>query len=161
MATAAWSLHERTLINPLLPAGCGLALGLATGLWLWKWSRYITDCSKIVVNMVCHTILTTILLTSLFYIINYTCADRSSSYTETVTITSKHTSVHYHSRRVGRNRYTKGEPYNVYDIDIQFNDSTERSLRVPLSKYNKYRNGAEIRITMAKGLLGAPVILDF
>lgn len=161
MATAAWSLHERTLINPLLPAGCGLALGLATGLWMWKLSRYITDCSKMLPNMVCHTILFTILLTSLFYIINYTCADRDASYTENAAITAKHSSVHYHSRRVGRNRYTKGEPYNVYDIKIQFKDSTVRKLRVPLSKYNKYRNGAEIRLTMAKGLLGAPVILDF
>lgn len=160
LITAAWSLHDRTLVTPLFPIGCGVALGLASGLWLWKLSRYLTDCSKRLPNLICHTILFTILFTALFYILNYTCADRGASYTETVTITAKQTSVHYHSRRVGRNRYTKGEPYNVYNIKIQFKDSTERSFRVPLSKYNKYRNGADIELSMAKGLFGAPVIID-
>ena len=51
---------------------------------------------------------------------NYFCADDSTIHREDATVVSKETHKRHHSRRIGRRRYTTGEPYYVYDLNLQF-----------------------------------------
>lgn len=52
--------------------------------------------------------------------LNYFGADSSTIHREEVTVVSKETHKRHHSRRVGRRRYTTGEPYYVYDLNLRF-----------------------------------------
>lgn len=61
---------------------------------------------------------------------NYFCADDSTIHREDATVVSKETHKRHHSRRIGRRRYTTGEPYYVYDLNLQFADGRTKSLRV-------------------------------
>lgn len=90
---------------------------------------------------------------------NYFCADDSTIHREDATVVSKETHKRHHSRRVGRRRYTTGEPYYVYDLNLQFADGRTKSLRVDAARYNRTRTGATLTLPMEKGLLGWPVIM--
>lgn len=96
---------------------------------------------------------------ALLLALNYFCADDSTIHREDATVVSKETHKRHHSRRVGRRRYTTGEPYYVYDLNLQFADGRTKSLRVDASRYNRTRTGATLTLPMEKGLLGWPVIM--
>lgn len=90
---------------------------------------------------------------------NYFCADDSTIHREDATVVSKETHKRHHSRRVGRRRYTTGEPYYVYDLNLRFSDGRTKSIRVEAAQYNRTRTGATLTLLMEKGLLGWPVIM--
>lgn len=52
-----------------------------------------------------------------------------------------------------------GEPYYVYDLNLQFADGRTKSIRVEAAQYNRTRTGATLTLLMEKGLLGWPVIM--
>lgn len=91
--------------------------------------------------------------------LNYFGADSSTIHREEVTVVSKETHKRHHSRRVGRRRYTTGEPYYVYDLNLRFSDGRTKSIRVEAAQYNRTRTGATLTLLMEKGLLGWPVIM--
>lgn len=153
------ALYDTTLISPLIPATASLALGLATALWLWKIWRPITGTQKQWPNFICHTACAAILAASLFYICNYAFADKENINKSRVEIVEKYHKVRHHTKRVSRNRYARGEAYNTYHIKVRLDNGTTHELNVTLNKYHRLHAGDSIDIPIAKGALGAPVIM--
>lgn len=90
---------------------------------------------------------------------NYFGADDSTIHREEATVVSKESHKRHHSRRVGRRRYTTGQPYYVYDLNLRFAGGRTKSMRVDAQRYNRTRTGSTIILPMEKGLLGWPVIM--
>lgn len=95
---------------------------------------------------------------ALLLALNYFGADDSTIHREEATVVSKTSHKRHHSRRVGRRRYTTGEPYYVYDLNLRFSDGRTKSIRVEAAQYNRTRTGATLTLQMERGLLGWPVI---
>ncbi len=73
-------------------------------------------------------------------------------------VVDKYSETHYRSRRVGRNRYTRGEPYKVYKVQFRLDNGSLRTFQLPLSRYNKLRIGSAATLHQGPGALGVPVI---
>ena len=160
LSAAVVAFYDTTLINPLIPALASVALGLSTALWLWKIWRPITGSQKMAWNFICHTIFFSILMGGLFYICNLAFADKSEINETQVEIVGKYHKVRHHMRRISRNRYARGEAYNTYHLKVRFDNSTTRELTLPLGKYRHYQIGDSLNLPIAKGALGAPIILQ-
>lgn len=160
LSAALVAFYDTTLINPLIPALASVALGLSTALWLWKIWRPITGSQKMAWNFICHTIFFSILMGGLFYICNLAFANKSEVNETQVEIVGKYSKVRHHMRRVARNRYAQGEAYNTYHLKIRFDNGTTRVITVPFGKYRRYQPGDSIQLPIAKGALGAPIILQ-
>ncbi|MDE6126569.1 MAG: hypothetical protein K2G30_06405 [Muribaculaceae bacterium] len=89
---------------------------------------------------------------------NYAGADDATLHGERVEVERKYREKHYRNRRVGRNRYVKGEPYYTYKVEVRFADGRLKTLDYPLERYNCVRQGAPLTLEMEAGLLGWPVI---
>ncbi|MDE5808316.1 MAG: hypothetical protein K2H76_09375, partial [Muribaculaceae bacterium] len=90
------------------------------------------------------------------YIINY--AGASKERIEKVEIASRYREQHYQSRRVGKNRYVRGNPYYEYYINVILPSGKEKKLQIPYSAYSRMKSGMEINLSFSKGCLGADVI---
>lgn len=160
LSAAIIAFYDTTLINPLIPVSAAVALGLATALWLWRIWRPITGSQKMLWNFICHTVFISIFLTALFYICNQALADKSNTNETKAIVVEKYDKVRHHIRRVSRNHYAQGEAYNTYHLKIRFDNGTTRVLTVSFGKYRRYQAGDTITLPIAKGALGAPIILQ-
>ena len=77
------------------------------------------------------------------------------------TVVGKHSETRYHTKRISRNRTTRGEPYNVYFISFRLPDGRMKELEIPAGKYVKTRINSSLKIHIEDGMLGFPVIKDY
>lgn len=152
-------LYANTLVEWWVPAS--ITAMAAAALWMplkgaWReWLQTESGWTPAVTHFAAFILGGCTLLLAL----NYFGADSSTIHREEVTVVSKETHKRHHSRRVGRRRYTTGEPYYVYDLNLQFADGRTKSLRVEAARYRRTRTGATLTLPMEKGLLGWPVIM--
>ncbi len=92
--------------------------------------------------------------------LNYYESDLASEHTERVTVLCKYSKERHRTRRVRNRVVSTGEKYYVYYLSMQFADGRIKDRQVPLSRYNRVRQGSELELTMARGLLDWPVIKD-
>lgn len=90
--------------------------------------------------------------------VNYHCRSAESIHTESVTITRKYHETRYHTRRVRKNVTRRGEPYEVYFMDVRFDSGMTKTFDITLSRYNKVKVGRRFELETGNGLLGMPVI---
>ncbi len=148
---------ERTLA-PWWPFWVGaLALGLILGLVLAPAARYFTGWTSRPANHIAATVYLTIVGAGALYTLNYAFADKTTEHTEQVLVERKYTKTRHRSERSGRH-YRQGAAYKVYFIDVRFDDGRTTTLEIPLKRYNRLRTGAPTDLTLATGLLSAPVI---
>lgn len=155
---AAMALYGLTLINPWMVAGIGLAMSLATTapcrrLWNWMW-----DTQKDWAGMLTHVIATTGLFCAALLALNFFPASRESEHKEKVAVVKVFREKHHQSRRVSRRTWTQGAPYYMYYIRVDVPGSRQKDLSVTHAQYNRLRQGDSVTLTLAKGLLGIPVI---
>lgn len=160
LSAAITAFYDTTLINPLVPASAALALGFASGLWLWRIWRPITGAQKMMWNFICHTVFVSVLLTALFYVCNVAFADKSNTSETKVVVLEKYDKVRHHMKRIARNRYARGEAYNTYHLKIRLDNGTTRVLTVPLGKYRRFQPGDSVMLPIAKGAFGVPIIVQ-
>lgn len=155
---SAIALYGLTLINPWTAAGISLSIALATAalcrrLWNWMW-----DTPKEWVGILTHIIITTGFFCSSFLALNFFPASSRSAHKEKVEVVKVYREKHYQSKRVSRRTWTRGAPYYMYYIRVDVPGSRQKDLSVTLAQYNRIHKGDSVTLTLAKGLLGIPVI---
>lgn len=127
LAGAVWVMIGYTLVNPWVFFGCVLAVSLAlTGLW-----KQLRSLPKIldrptpdfaIIGLIIAVVLSGILLG-----VNYFTADFSGEEPTKAVVVRKYQQTRHRSRRSGRRSYERGEPYQVYFVDLRLlNESDGR-----------------------------------
>lgn len=120
--------------------------------------RCITGFKPKWINYLCGVVSLTGILTAIFLALNFSLADDSTIHEQEVKIERKYHKVRHHIKRVTRKTYAQGEAYNVYFIQIQFDNGMRRDIMVPLQRYRKLKEGQKISLKIADGLFGIPVM---
>lgn len=127
LAGAVWVMIGYTLVNPWVFFGCVLAVSLAlTGLW-----KQLRSLPKIldrptpdfaIIGLIIAVVLSGIVLG-----VNYFTADFSGEEPTKAVVVRKYQQTRHRSRRSGRRSYERGEPYQVYFVDLRLlNESDGR-----------------------------------
>jgi len=121
--------------------------------------RRLTSSDKFLWNYGIHITAFTGLFAAVFYIGNFVLADRSTMHKEPAGVEKVYHKVQYRTKRIRRNRYGRGEPYNVYYMRIRLDNGMVKDIKIPHKKYMKTRKGDTVNVNVAKGGFGIPVIL--
>lgn len=151
------NLYGKTIVEPWLPYGIALLLGVAS-IAVWGVWRCLTGTSRWWINALYGFAVVGAL--SAFAIIggNYYMADESTAHTEEVKVVDKYREKHYKSRRVSRMVYTRGAPYWTYHVTVEFADGRRKPIEVTKKRYAKIKSGSIRELTLQKGLFGMPVV---
>lgn len=122
---------------------------------LW---RLASGSENIGINITIGTVFLTGFISALFYILNFSCSKENTHHTETAIVIDKRKEVRHKTKRISRRHYTQGEPYNVYYLDIQFNNGTVKPYSIKQRQYSRFRIGDSINVQIEKGLFGLNVI---
>ena len=157
-AAMALALYDRTLaewwhiaficILPAIPSGYAMRKVFSKAMG-WSSQSLCALASSAIVFLI---------FSGIYYSANYYGADGDSRRDLPVEVTAKFSEEHYRSKRVARNRYTRGEKYMVYKIEILLPDGRQKKLDVPFNTYKNARVGQDINLSVEDGLLGSPVI---
>lgn len=160
MGGIAIYLYSITIVKWWIPVVVASVISL--GLW-WIvnpiWVRALPEIPAIG-RFVIHILTVTIFLTGAVLGANRLGARHDSVEDLTATITKKYQEKRYHSRRVGRGRYVKGEHYYVYFIVLTLPDGKEKTQEVNPDTYIHTAINSEMQLKIATGLLFWPVILN-
>ena len=153
-----FALSSETLISPWLPVSASIIIAILSSIKIGGYWEYISTNSNIWLNRTIHVITTTAIVGGAFYSCNYLFDNDSTRHKEQVVVENRYHKVRYRSKRITRRTYTRGEPYKVYYIDVQFSDGRKKSLSVPFKRYKRIHTGDTISLNIATGLFGIPVI---
>lgn len=160
------TLFGMTLIEPVLIIGVSILFAAVTAFaFRQKW-RMITSSDSVIVNVICHVFATTGLFMALILGVNYFGRNSSESTTVRAEIVKVYSENRYRMKRVARNRYTRGEPYRVYFMDVRLPDGRECKRSISLQRYNRFsrstymhrvrKDSVDLRLT--KGALGMTIL---
>lgn len=162
----ALALFGMTLVNPWLIMALSLALaGISVFFFKNKrnWS-VLTGTASVPVNVICHLVAATGLFMALILGVNYFCRDTSHTVTVRAEIVRIYSETRYRSKRVARNRYTRGEPYKVYFMDARLPDGRECKRSISIQRYNRYARSSHrhqpdsVDLHLTSGALGMEII---
>lgn len=156
---AAVALVPRTLIEWKIPFGGAALVSAVVGAFSWKIWRWFTTSPRFIWNFIVAVTAFTGVFTALFYIVNYTNADTLTRHEEKAEVERVYTKVRHHTRRVGRNRYVQGDPYNVFFMQVKMSNGMSKELEIPYDRFRRIRTGSMVSLPVAKGCFGVPVIL--
>lgn len=98
--------------------------------------------------------------------VNFFDRDTTDSVTVRAEVVRVYSETRHRTKRVARNRYTRGEPYKVYYMDVRLPDGQERKRSISLERYNRFARSNHRRrqrpdsvdLHLTKGALGLTVI---
>lgn len=162
----AVALFGMTLVRPLWIVTASVIFAVATAIPLSKRWAVLTGTSKGIVNALCHIVAVTGLCMVVILGVNYFARDTNEAVTVRAEVLRVYSETRYRSRRVARNRYTRGEPYRVYYMDVRLPDGRERQRSISMQQYNRYARTGHIRsqrpdsidLRLTPGALGLTVI---
>lgn len=150
-------IYEDTLSEWWIPVGVALMIAIATFPFYMRWA-WLTAGDNKIVNFLCHLVCVGVMSYALFLVGNYWLADPASMQEEEVVVQRKYQETHKKTRRVGKRRYVPDGVRKEYYLEVAFTNGTMKTLHVPLSTYNKTRQGTTKTLTLQKGFFGFPVI---
>ena len=155
---AAFAIRNYTMIHfPTVLSGCVFA-GLVFGLILAPHVSRLTGLSNRVLNVCLVTVVTGSIIAGLFMVGNYAFTSPETRHEEKLLVVDRYKETHYHSRRVGRNRYVRGTPYNEYYLTVEHPDGTRRPMLVRVERYRKTHPGDSVKVSFERGLFGFEVL---
>lgn len=175
---SVWRVLVLVLLVFLLIAGIGAYIGLlsitmiawwipllfssviaaATGTVLWtKWEK-LTEINSFAVNFILHIIFFSFFLTGVLYFLNFIGSVNRPPHKAEATVVEKYKEKHYTSRRIGRNRYVRGNPYYEYYMEVELPSDKRRKIQLPYKTYQKIKTDRDITLSFSKGWLGVDVI---
>ena len=162
----AIALFGMTLVKPGWIIGASVVFAAVTAMVLWRKWRMITGSSNVIINVICHLVAATGLFMAFILGVNYFGRDASDSVTVRGEVVKVYSETRHRMKRVARNRYTRGEPYQVYFMDVRLPDGRECKRSISLQRYNRFarsnyrhresRDSVELHLT--KGALGMTII---
>ncbi|MDE5869794.1 MAG: hypothetical protein K2H18_06140 [Muribaculaceae bacterium] len=147
-----------TMIKWWIPLLLSSVVAVATGTVLWRLWQKVTEIDSFALNYITHIIFYSLFLTGFLYTLNYFGSLNSVPHKEEAMVIEKYKERHYQSRRVGRNRYVRGNAYFEYYIEVRFNNGKDKKIQLPFSTYKLIKSGKEINLSLSKGWLGANVL---
>lgn len=159
-------LLNMTLVSPVWIIATSIVLAAITGIVLiGKW-RILTGTGNVAVNALCQLAAFSGLFMAVILGVNYFCRYKTDSVTVRAEITKIYTETHYRMKRVARNRYTRGEPYQMYYMDVHLPDGREHKRSISLQRYNRYARTSHLRqahpdsvnLTLTSGALGMTIL---
>lgn len=127
LAGAVWVMIGYTLVNPWVFFGCVFILSLVlTGLW-----KQLGSLPKILdrptPDFAIVALIIVVVLSGIVLGVNYFTADFSGEEATKALVVRKYQKTRHRSRRSGRHSYERGEPYQVYFVDLRLLDGKEAS----------------------------------
>lgn len=93
-----------------------------------------------------------------FYTLNFYITDPASHHELHATVTAKNREERYRTRRLSRNRITRGEKYTVYTATLRLPDGREKRMEIRPQEYITMRVGRRITLQTETGLFGVSII---
>ena len=156
----ALALQWKTLVEWWKPALICVLPAFAAGFLLARCIRAAYGGMGILLSRAAGVVLAFSVFLCSFYALNYFKSDSASAEVVCARVASKHSEEEYQMRRIGRNRYVRGQKQMVYSLVIKLPDGAVRKIRVPVGEYVKTRVGRKVDVLIEKGLFGIPVIKD-
>lgn len=162
----AIALFGMTLVRPIWIIAVSILLaGVTAAVFFRKW-RKLSGTSNVAVNVIIHVICSTGFFMAVILGLNYFCRDASDAVTVRAEIINTYTETRYRMKRVARNRYTRGEPYQVYFMDVCLPDGRQLKRSISLERYNRFvrsryrqrKRPDSINLRLTSGALGMTVI---
>lgn len=154
----AMMIYRDTIVEWHTPWSIALVLSLLSWFPLrGLYGRVLPDY-HVILRLLIHFAGATGLWLLLILGLNSWCADKSSLHTEQATVVGHFREKRYHTQRVTRKVYRRGQPYYEYIVRMQFPEGREKDFTLPFEKYKHLRNGMTIEVPVSRGLLGFPVI---
>lgn len=157
MSAAGCYFMLRQLVTPWwIPVCVVLAVTVPLALpmrGIWRW---LTGSDNVALNLLCHMLSVFPLLLCAALTVNYACANVSGK-TE-ARIEKVYRQTRYRSRRVGRRTYTRGEPYQVYCMEIETSGGLRRDFDISRKIYSKAAKGDTIQLDILSGPLGMKML---
>lgn len=153
----ALALHDRCLDRFWLTAGICFITALASGATLWNVWRKITDIPSFPLNFLINAVFMTPLLMSAFYGMNILLA-KEPMHPEPAVVQRLYYDTRYHSRRVSRDTYTRGEAYKVYFVEVEFGNGKRKEFTLKHERWRRVHLGDTLKIPMTRGFFGVSVI---
>lgn len=154
---ATW-LQGLTLVRWWIPLLICAMVGLASGVPLAGQWRKLTATSVRWINMIVHGVVVAGVLLALVLGANRVFAHAEATRRVEVRVERKYIETHYRTKRVGR-RYTRGEPYPAYYMEVAFPTGQRKSFMIQPGEYRRLRPGASLHLEVEPGFLGMPVVL--
>lgn len=160
LALSGWTvmLYSDAVIDWWLVPAVALAVGLATGLHMWRIWRRITGSQTMALNYVCHSVVVTVILSFLFFFVNDEFSDRDSEHTECGLVTGHFREERHRTRRVGRRYVATGEKYYVYRLQVKLPSTDPKMISVTYDRYRNVRDGDSVTVPVRDGFLGVTLL---
>lgn len=158
MYGACMGIQTLTFVNWRIVLVLCIGLSLVSGIFTSKIWRGLTCTNRMWINYLLNTYIVCAILLMLFYVPNFAFSNRSETVNESAVIERVFYKTRYKKKRISRRTYGRGEPYKVYYIDICFEDGTEKTISIPLQKYNRLHRGDSLVFEVRKGLWGMKIL---
>lgn len=150
-------LHGKTIIEWWKPTALCAIIAVFLSAALYRLIKFISGLKSIVFNSLCAFTVAFSFIIGMFYTLNYYCSDTSSMHCINTTVMRKYSQERYRTRRVSRNRITRGEKYHVYYVEIELPDGRTKTLDVAVSEYMRLHVGQTLTLEAEKGLFGITI----
>lgn len=152
------AIYSNTIVKPWIPtAGAAIIASVSVPVCA-RWWKFVTQCSQLWVNGLCHVIFTGSLLLFSFYFCNFYFARRETIHAERAVIERLYSETHYKTKRISRRTYGRGEPYQQYYMEVRLEDGRTKNLSVKFDDYRRLKKMDTVQLKMERGLWGIPVI---
>lgn len=160
LALSGWTaaLYSDAVIDWWLVPAAALAVGLATGLHMWRIWRCVTGSQTMALNYVCHAVVTGVTLSFLFFFVNDAFSDRATEHTERGVVTAHFREERHRTRRVGRRYVASGEKYYVYRLEVRLPSTGPKIISVTYDRYRNVRDGDSVSVPVREGWLGVTLL---
>lgn len=163
---ATLALFGMTLVRPLWVVVGAVVFAAASCLAFGRKWAGLTGTRNVVINVICNLVAVSGLAMALFLGVNYFGRNKAETVNVRGEVMRVYAETHYRTKRVARNRYTRGEPYKVYYMDVRLPDGRERKREISLKRYNRYARSSyichnrpdSVDLRLTPGALGMTVI---
>ena len=119
LAGTVWVMIGYTLVNPWVFFGCMIVISIAlTGLCL-RLGRLPAILGNQALNIAVCGLIVLILTSGITLSVNYFTADFKGEIPTKAIVARKYQQTRHRTRRSGRHSYERGEPYQVYMVDLR------------------------------------------
>lgn len=146
-----------TFMPAWIPWTIAVATALGTGMWGRRLWQRITGSRNSLLNYALHTVMVSLVICCGLYLANRIWAADDGA-TVDATVIKVYSETRHHSRRVGRNRYVRGEAYQVYFATLRFGNGAECDIPLDYSRYRRMHAGEVVGIAVLHGALGYDVL---
>ena len=119
LAGGVWVMSEYTLVNHWLFFGCILVISAGLTV-ICAWYGHLLPVTKIkALRIIATAFVTFVVISGIALTINYFTADFDSAEPTKAIVCRKYQQTRHRTRRLGRHSYERGEPYQVYNLDLR------------------------------------------